>query len=106
MSSEIVTLESINFTQINRGLDVNEDGKISNPLGIDVDSSIILKSFESHILIKGTVYKLIKWEIQYLGESLFDIIEYNDLTGMDVLLSDLSADEVETWLMKKQLPVL
>jgi len=106
MSSGIITLESINFTKVNKGLVVNDDGKILNPLGIDVDQSVILKSFESHILIKGVSYKLIKWEMEYLGESLFDVIEYNSMLENDNIITDLSADELESWLIDKQLPVL
>lgn len=106
MSSGIITLESINFTKVNKGLVINDDGKILNPLGIDVDQSVILKSFESHILIKGVSYKLIKWEMEYLVESLFDVIEYNSMLENDNIITDLSADELESWLIDKQLPVL
>lgn len=102
MSSQIVTLDLMNFTPVNNGLTVNSDGKIENPLGIEVEKSIILRSFESYVYIKGSVYKVIKWEMQHLRESIFDVIELES----DNIIIDLSSDELEVWLMNQQLPVL
>ena len=102
MSSQIVTLDLMNFTPVNNGLTVNSDGKRENPLGIEVEKSIILRSFESYVYIKGSAYKVIKWEMQRLSESIFDVIELES----DNIIMDLSSDELEGWLMNEQLPVL
>jgi hypothetical protein len=105
MGNPIITLESVEFRQRNLGreLVVNGDGKVENPLGMDVDRNVILESAESDVCIKGSCYKIIKWDIKedvsIEGFPVFDIIESGDLRV------DLSEEEMNEWLIKKQLPV-
>jgi hypothetical protein len=55
------------------------------------------------VCIKGSCYKIIKWDIKedvsIEGFPVFDIIESGDLRV------DLSEEEMNEWLIKKQLPV-
>ena len=105
MRNQIITLEDVNFRprNLDRKLVVNGDGKVENPLGIDVDRNVILESTESDVCIKGSCYKIIKWDIKedvsIEGFPVFDIIESGDLRV------DLSEKEMNEWLIKKQLPV-
>jgi hypothetical protein len=105
MGNPIITLESVEFRQrkLNSRFVVNDDGKVENPLGMDVDKVVILESTESDICIKGSCYKIIKWdikeEVSIEGFPVFDIIESGEL------YVDLTEEEMNEWLIKKQLPV-
>lgn len=106
MSNQIITLESVDFhpRNLNRRFIVNDDGKVENPLGMDVDKAVILESTESDICIKGSCYKIIKWDIKedvsIEGFPVFDVIEAGEL------YADLNEEEMREWIIKKQLPVL
>ena len=52
MSNQIITLESVDFhpRKLNSRFIVNDDGKVENPLGMDVDKVVILESTESDSL--------------------------------------------------------
>jgi hypothetical protein len=105
MSNQIITLESVYFhpRKLNSRFIVNGDGKVENPLGMDVDKVVILESSESDICIKGSSYKIIKWdikeEVSIEGFPVFDIMESGEL------YVDLTEEEMNEWLIKKQLPV-
>jgi hypothetical protein len=105
MSNQIITLESVDFhpRKLNSRFIVNGDGKVENPLGMDVDKVVILESSESDICIKGSSYKIIKWdikeEVSIEGFPVFDIMEAGEL------YVDLTEEEMNEWLIKKQLPV-
>ena len=105
MSNQIITLESVDFhpRKLNSRFIVNDDGKVENPLGMDVDKVVILESSESDICIKGSSYKIIKWDIKedvsIEGFPVFDIMESGEL------YVDLTEKEINEWLIKKQLPV-
>lgn len=102
MDSQVVTLDTMYFSVVNNGLIVNNDGRIENPLGLEVEKSIILKKFESHISIKGSTYKVIKWDMQIVNGTIFDIV---NLESGNIII-DLSPEDLEVWLMNEQLPVL
>jgi hypothetical protein len=105
MSNQIITLESVDFhpRKLNSRFVVNGDGKVENPLGMDVDKVVILESSESDVCIKGSSYKIIKWDIKedvsIEGFPVFDIMESGEL------YVDLTEEETNEWLIKKQLPV-
>jgi cell division protein YceG involved in septum cleavage len=67
------------------------------------DKVVILESSESDICIKGSSYKIIKWdikeEVSIEGFPVFDIMESGEL------YVDLTEEEMNEWLIKKQLPV-
>jgi len=105
MSNQIITLESVDFhpRKLKSRFIVNDDGKVENPLGMDVDKVVILESSESDVCIKGSSYKIIKWDIKedvsIEGFPVFDIMESGEL------YVDLTEEEMNEWLIKKQLPV-
>jgi hypothetical protein len=105
MSNQIITLESVDFhpRKLNSRFIVNDDGKVENPLGMDVDKVVILESAESDICIKGSCCKIIRWdvkeEVSIEGFPVFDIMESGEL------YVDLTEEEMNEWLIKKQLPV-
>jgi hypothetical protein len=105
MSNQIITLESVDFhpRKLKSRFIVNDDGKVENPLGMDVDKVVILESAESDICIKGSCYKIIRWDIKedvsIKGFPVFDIMEAGEL------YVDLTEEEMNEWLIKKQLPV-
>jgi len=105
MLNPIITLEAVDFhpRKLNSRFVVNGDGKVENPLGMDVDKVVILESSESDICIKGSSYKIIKWdikeEVSIEGFPVFDIMESGEL------YVDLTEEEMNEWLIKKQLPV-
>jgi hypothetical protein len=106
MSNQIITLESVDFhpRKLNSRFVVNGDGKVENPLGMDVDKVVILESTESDdICIKGSCCKIIRWDIKedvsIEGFPVFDIMESGEL------YVDLTEEEMNEWLIKKQLPV-
>jgi len=105
MSNQIITLESVDFhpRKLKSRFIVNDDGKVENPLGMDVDKVVILESAESDVCIKGSCYKIIRWDIKedvsIKGFPVFDIMESGEL------YVDLTEEEMNEWLIKKQLPV-
>ena len=107
MSNQIITLESVDFhpRKLNSRFIVNDDGKVENPLGMDVDKVVILESTESDdICIKGSCCKIIRWDVKedvsIEGFPVFDIMESGEL------YVDLTEEEMREWIIKKQLPVL
>jgi len=105
MSNQIITLESVDFhpRKLKSRFIVNDDGKVENPLGMDVDKVVILESAESDVCIKGSCYKIIRWDIKedvsIKGFPVFDIMESGEL------YVDLTEEEMNEWLIKRQLPV-